>query len=207
MLILGNTVKTLSKPAVCLLILILIAGCMSSAKNTETQDSIFQECPPPCWLGIEPGLTSGVEAQEILIAHYGMENVTGDQYFLDWVSSTGRIKGGNISLSNENIVHDITIWVVESTITVEQIIEEIGEPSLVYIADTTEYPGEILCGGVTLIYPHSRTEAFVRNSNEAAGVYQELYISGFELSFNELFLPTDTFKVEWDGYKDYCPTN
>jgi hypothetical protein len=206
MLISGNTGKALGKSALFLLALTMIAGCASSARNSETQDSIFQECPPPCWLGIEPGVTDGVEAQEILIAHYGIENVTGDQYFLDWVSNTGYVKGGDISLSNENIVRDISIQVVEDTITIERVLEELGEPTLVYLNGGMWDPGEFSCGAASLIYWDLRTEVSLWSSNGSSGVYQGQYVYGFELSWNDLFLPTDSYKADWEGYINYCTT-
>jgi hypothetical protein len=190
------------------LIITLAVGCTQPG-TLETEgpvhdDRLFDRCLPPCWIGIEPGITNRTPTIELLEVYYGPENIRiEDESLLRWGSEqVDNSSSGWIRFDNE-IVEQIGVRFLEDRVSVGKIVEELGEPTSVQITIASD---GINCAGASLLYPDLETKILLYPHEQSVGVSKDQSV--YELVFSTqgvtVLPPTDTFSNEWEGYREYC---
>jgi hypothetical protein len=160
-----------------------------------------------CWDGIIPGITTRGEARSLLEALYGSENLTVTQSSLYWEqdSLSTRTRGGGLSISDQDIVDEIHINLLERTLSVAELVDQIGEPSFVYV--NRAFPSETYCAGALILYPSKGVIAWLYPVGDFTGINPTQSIESLDLLSPELannWSITDSVKLDWQGYLDYC---
>lgn len=154
---------------------------------------------PNCWEGITPGKTTFYEAQVILEARYGADNLESNQgYYMGW-------SNGFLRTSADGIVGDIRTHFAENELTVLALNDKIGEPSSVWVSRALS--SEYLCSGTTILYEKRGIIAWLYPDGESIGVNQTQSVYSLEfmtLEMAENWSITDHWKLDWQGYTDYC---
>lgn len=108
---------------------------ISCSTSNELNDFVgTTTCKPPCWLGIQPGVTKSYEMVELLIDYEERED--GSFTLLDsgiyrWQSNKGN--DAYIYADNNNIISKILLDFRPSSIKINEIINLLGEPSFLKI--------------------------------------------------------------------------
>jgi hypothetical protein len=181
-------------------------NAVSPIASLEFQEAMCsQEHVPLCWVGIEIGVTSYSEAETVLRQHYGKQNVEAKSNSITWISDgTDISRGGGLAFSN-GIVDRVRVWFGRDRLTVENLIEVIGQPELVRVAKALS--SDISCAGVSLFYPNLGIEVWLSPEGSLAGVKQSQFIDSVMFLSPRLLKNwqiTDSFLIEWDGYRNYC---
>jgi hypothetical protein len=181
-----------------------LAACGSHQPVDQIADALFYDAcaSPPCWAGIQIGVTSFDEAQAILETRYGVENVTSGDDFIRWqADSIDGLREGYISFV-DNLAYDMFLMFDDrSNFTVRRLIEIFGEPTWV------EVRGVSTCLGVSLLYPDAGVYAILDTRDDVKGVGESQLVSVLQLmpaSLTQNWVVYDAAQVEWAGYQDYC---
>lgn len=113
-------------------LLLLMAGIMWAACTPHVPPSFFDgTCSPPCWAGIQPGITTYSESMGLLAANNSIEMNSinefdrGNDHRVSW-SFAGE-DGGGIYFDND-IVSLITLYYARDRLTLGEIIDKLGQP-------------------------------------------------------------------------------
>jgi hypothetical protein len=194
---------------VSMLITICLAliGCSKQVPPASSSDEggeIFTECLPPCWIGIEPGVTHSSDAEAMLQAYYGPDNVDLEQNtFLNWSSGQiDRSQNGSIRLENNKALQ-IRVVFAENQLRVSELVEVLGEPELVQVTLAAD---GMNCAGLSLVFPESETVAVLMPTDNSLDINPSQSVSALIFSAPGLTggFVFDTFRVDWQGYQDYC---
>lgn len=167
---------------------------------------------PNCWEGITPGITSFEEAKTILEAKYGADNLdlSYGQAFIDWETSESNDlpQYGSVSIDKQGIVYDIKISGFAQPMTVSELIEEIGQPSHVWVARA--FSSEYLCAGAMIMFSDAGilvSPDYRDNTGDSINIKPNQFVYGITfmtVEAAENWSITDTWKLDWQGYADYC---
>lgn len=174
--------------------------------SLELQEAMCsQEHVSLCWVGIELGVTSYSKAEAILRQHYGKRNVKAQLNSITWISDgTDSSRGGGLAFS-DGIVDRVRVWFGRDRLTVENLIEVIGQPEWVRVARA--FSSDVYCAGVSLFYP-DLGEVWLSPGGSLADVKRSQFVDSVMFLSPRLlenWQITDSFLVEWDGYRNYCP--
>jgi hypothetical protein len=176
----------------------------SPASNLDEVSTIFADCLPPCWIGIEPGVTHSSDAEAMLKAYYGPDNVDLERNtFLYWSSSqVDSSQGGSIRLENNRVLQT-RVGFAENQLRVSELVEVLGEPEFVQV---TRAADGINCAGLSLIFPEFETEAILFPTDDSLSTNPSQSVSALIFSAPGLTgrFVFDTFQVDWQGYQAYC---
>jgi hypothetical protein len=164
----------------------------------------FDECQPPCWLGIDVGASTADEALDQLRRYFGAENLTvePDEYLDDihWrINNHPYITNGTFSIHDENIVWLLRVGFVDDTITLQSMMEVLGHPSYIHGFST---------GCDSPVYLTSHLAVYTSSENGRTFASTQ-FVYGFDLSsdsrfMNPYFVYPENFFIEWEGFdKDY----
>ena len=206
-----------------LLISFVATSCVS--KNSQSNPAIYLEqtltankCKNPCWLGIEPRMSSNLkDIEEILSQFYGNENIYTNfkaSRTVFWkVANTDFPQHGAVDLDENNQVIDIQIFFDDDyRIKVENLISAIGEPEYVLLHGYNS-PQGFRCHGIWgVLYLKTGLEILTIQTHESIKQLQLISYIGIvkPSTLNDKHWWSDpyTYKtVEWKGYGNYCVTD
>ncbi|MEQ9030639.1 MAG: hypothetical protein RLP44_18140 [Aggregatilineales bacterium] len=154
-----------------------------------------------CWRAlIDNGELSLEEARDMLEAWESVTDVRiEDEDYLLW----------SFAIEDRTYYGSLYRWGIFTVssgenFSVADLVEEIGEPSEVYV--TRAWSSEVNCAGAFLFYLEEGIRAFITPQDEFVGVSEDQRVR-IELLTREVarnHYMTDTVNVEWRGYMDYC---
>jgi hypothetical protein len=203
-----------------LLISFVVTSCTpkKSQPNPATyleQTLTVNKCKNPCWLGIEPRMSSNMkDIEEILSQFYGNENVYTNfkaSRTVFWrVTNTDFPQHGSVVLDENNqVVHTQIFFDDYYRITVDNLISIIGEPEYVLLISHS-YPQGFRCDGIWgILYPKSGLEVLISRTTESIKQSQFIGYIGIEkpstLDDKHWWSDSAIYKtVQWEGYNNYC---
>jgi hypothetical protein len=159
-----------------------------------------------CWEGLIPGETTFADARHILETRYGKQNVRVGQHYIGWdTDSCGGYRGGSLHFLDQDTINTISIGIAEGELTVAELIAQLGEPSFIWVVRA--FSSEALCAGSDITYPTLGIHATTRPEAGSVGITPTQTIQGLLFMTPDMaqnLTVTDTVKIEWQGYQDYC---
>jgi hypothetical protein len=145
-------------------------------------------------------------AETILQQRYGVDNLEFTTNSIYWTSNSVDNSIGGSLMFFENIVDHIYIAFDKNYLQVTELVDRVETPEAVRLA--IAFSSEHRCAGASLFYSKRGIEAWIIPENTMVGVKEEQFIGTIELISPRLLENwelTDSFLVEWSGYRDYCP--
>jgi hypothetical protein len=121
---------------------------------------------------------TGEELIRMLAEHYGANNVYTNDY---------------------DVIH---ASFPENHLSILDLIDEIGEPSLVYIPRA--FSSTVKCAGAFVRYPAIGLHAYLYPESGSVGISQTQHIARITSEEPGDWTITDHWIVEWQGFADYC---
>ena len=205
-------------------LLFLVCSFMAASCETGDSDALFngtvvvetqtngntqgQSLPSDSFLCIDEDCSIGIftstatrdEAKILLEERYGPDSVNIDNETIEWHTSSG---SGYLQISEENEVTEARFTLQEEHLRMENLINQLGEPSLVHV--TAAFSPGYLCAGSRVLYSKYHISSVLYPENGTVGIVPNQFIYDFWYYEGlEDIIPTDTWVVEWQGFLDYC---
>lgn len=183
------------------ILMIALAACTN--KPVLESNFFSAGCEKPCWLGMRPQITTGVEAEEILKHHITDE--TGDMIRWKWDEKLDHI--GLILLDETRKIDVMSVGFAKGEIMVAYIIDILSVPDYVRVIPNWSDTTKSQCLDAELIYTDDHI--IVSIYDNIGSVRPEYSVAALEFRSpspdNSPWWSTyDAVVHEWSGYKDYC---
>ena len=187
----------------CGVLLVSLAGCSSS-----NQLSFSVDCGDrACWRGIVPGETTQDDTIQRLAEVYGAENVSFPlSGLVEWSTSNVDSSSGGLVQFQQGVTSGVTVDFPADTVTVRQIIDQIGTPTYIQIVDDYRSDG-LQCIAATLVYADQGIVMHLYRDLDLDHLVigPSSYVSKIDiLPQGADFTGTHTEIFAWVGYGDYC---
>jgi hypothetical protein len=168
--------------------IILLFGCSSNNSNSSLKARmISKNCIGGCWIGIEPEISTKNQTLDILVKHYGSENIsvengTSESWMINWKSDDIELRHNGIIEGYQDKVLRMWIFLKEENLTVQDLLRDMGNPHSVKAVLSSIKNNEVTCAGASLLYPQYGMEFYLSQTSESVGVSGDQFING-------LFIP------------------
>lgn len=191
-----------------ILMVLLLSGCSSLLTNHFVYDD---NCPRLCWLGINPGITTVKEAQELVNSSSAIDKnrlqFSDKSILTDWFTGRPRAFPSTVNIEFEGeLVKSISFG--QLPYKMDEVIDLLGQPDEISIRLVLVPDAEYI--EYFVYYHSSKTLVHVlpgtQNGPDPVDTVSGLFLNS---EFNQDILPTGSGTIQpWIGYghlKDYIP--
>ncbi|MGF1504717.1 MAG: hypothetical protein GYB64_04985 [Chloroflexi bacterium] len=189
---------------------LLLAACLAGAQKVPTPaagERVFAgDCSMPCWEGVTPQASNLDDAREQWEPVYGelimIQREVSDEIRWDAASDPFVESGYALAYHHTpDIVHGIYVFFREGRVTLQQLIDELGEPMFV-MRYTFEEPEA--CGRIGIVFREVGVLAYMPD-RQALRLDQFVESAMVTEITSALIEPGDSVaRFEWTGEGDYC---